>query len=59
MAIRSVRDIDRLMKVLQAQKAAFEAMQDLDDDEFEPSPDDLRDSALDRLTTHDDEDLIG
>ena len=27
-AIRSVREIDRLMKVLQAQKAAFEAMQD-------------------------------
>ncbi len=32
MAIRSVRDIDRLMKVLNAQKAAFLAMQD-DDDE--------------------------
>ena len=31
-AIRSVREIDRLMKVLQAQKAAFEAMQDDDDD---------------------------
>lgn len=29
-AIRSIRDIDRLMKVLQAQKAAFEAMQDGD-----------------------------
>jgi hypothetical protein len=27
-AIRSVRDIDRLMKVLQAQKAAFDAMED-------------------------------
>jgi hypothetical protein len=31
-AIRSVRDIERLMKVLQAQKAAFEAMQE-DEDE--------------------------
>lgn len=30
-AIRSVRDIDRLMKVLQAQKAAFEAMEDEDE----------------------------
>jgi len=30
-AIRSVRDIDRLMKVLSAQKAAFEAMQEDDD----------------------------
>lgn len=35
-AIRSVRDIDRLMKVLQAQKAAFEAMQD-DSDNVEPN----------------------
>lgn len=36
-AIRSVRDIDRLMKVLKAQKAAFEAMQEDDEnnDEFE------------------------
>lgn len=33
-AIRSVRDIDRLMRVLQAQKAAFEAMAD-----DEPDPD--------------------
>lgn len=31
-AIRSVRDIDRLMKVLQAQKAAFEAMNDDEED---------------------------
>jgi hypothetical protein len=30
-AIRSVRDIDRLMKVLSAQKAAFEAMAEDDD----------------------------
>jgi hypothetical protein len=32
MSIRSVRDIDRLIKVLHAQKAAFEAMQDGQDD---------------------------
>lgn len=32
-AIRSVREIDRLLKVLTAQKAAFEAMQDDEDDE--------------------------
>lgn len=38
MAIRSVRDIDRLMKVLNAQKAAFLAMQD-DDDEPEVGED--------------------
>ncbi|MER8391913.1 hypothetical protein NKH10_08385 [Mesorhizobium sp. M1340] len=31
-AITSVRDIDRLMNVLRAQKAAFEAMQEFEDD---------------------------
>lgn len=30
MALRSVKDIDRLVKVLNAQKAALEAMQDDD-----------------------------
>ena len=33
-AIRTVRDIDRLMRVLEAQKAAFEAMQEDDSDDF-------------------------
>ncbi|MCF6120200.1 hypothetical protein L2449_25530 [Mesorhizobium muleiense] len=32
-AITSVRDIDRLMNVLRAQKAAFEAMQEFEDDD--------------------------
>ncbi|WP_375463736.1 hypothetical protein [uncultured Methylobacterium sp.] len=32
LALKSVRDIDRLMKVLRAQKAAFEAMEDDEDD---------------------------
>src|SRR3954451_13518249 len=36
MALQSVRDIERLMKVLQAQKAAFEAMQDEEDDPRDP-----------------------
>ena len=38
MALRSVRDIDRLVKVLNAQKAALVAMQD-DEDEGETAAD--------------------
>ncbi|WP_064681452.1 hypothetical protein [Rhizobium bangladeshense] len=39
-AIKSVRDIDRLMKVLKAQKAAFEAMEDHDDGPFDNDDED-------------------
>jgi hypothetical protein len=38
-AIRSVRDIDRLMKVLQAQKGAFEAMVEDPEEELQTMPD--------------------
>jgi single-stranded DNA-binding protein len=58
LAIRSVRDIDRLMKVLQAQKAAFEAMQD-DWDDDAPSADDQRDAAIDREADENNQDLFG
>jgi hypothetical protein len=39
-SIKKAKDIDRLMKVLQAQKAAFEAMQDDAEDVVEENPED-------------------
>jgi hypothetical protein len=51
-ALRTVRDIDRLIKVLTAQKAAIEAMQD-DDDDSGPNPDDQYDLMREREADED------
>jgi hypothetical protein len=40
-SIKKAKDIDRLLKVLQAQKAAFEAMQDDAEDVVEEKPVDI------------------